>query len=121
MSDEKPRVYTEAEVAAKIAEPGLADWYMDDGWLRRKYNTDGWPTTLMLVNADRLPLRGGLAPRRPVRHLGQGLGQAEDPLGGRDHRQGLRPGAEDRGGRALAARAGRPARGDAQQVRPGKK
>ena len=51
MSDEKPRVYTEAEVGARLAELGLADWYMDDGWLRRKYNTDGWPTTLMLVNA----------------------------------------------------------------------
>jgi len=35
----------------KIAEHGLTDWYLEDGWLRRKYNTDGWPTTLMLTNA----------------------------------------------------------------------
>ena len=26
-------------------------WTLEDGWLRRKYSTDGWPTTLMLVNA----------------------------------------------------------------------
>jgi pterin-4a-carbinolamine dehydratase len=25
--------------------------YLEDGWLRRKYTTDGWPTTLMLTNA----------------------------------------------------------------------
>ena len=45
------RVYAEAEIPAKLAEDGLTDWYLEDGWLRRKYNTDGWPTTLMLVNA----------------------------------------------------------------------
>ena len=32
-------------------ELGLTDWYLEDGWLRRKYNTDGWPQTLMAVNA----------------------------------------------------------------------
>jgi len=51
MSAEKLRVYTEDEIAAKLAEHGLAGWYLEEGWIRRKYNTDGWPTTLMLVNA----------------------------------------------------------------------
>ena len=51
MSDEKLHVYAEADVPAKLAEHGLAGWYLEDGWLRRKYNTDGWPATLMLVNA----------------------------------------------------------------------
>jgi 4a-hydroxytetrahydrobiopterin dehydratase len=51
MADEKLRVYTEAEVPAKIAEHGLNGWYLEDGWLRRKYTTAGWPVTLMLVNA----------------------------------------------------------------------
>ncbi|HEY7309515.1 MAG TPA: 4a-hydroxytetrahydrobiopterin dehydratase [Gemmataceae bacterium] len=51
MSEQKLRVYTEGEISAKLTEHGLTDWYMEDGWLRRKYNTDGWPTTLMLVNA----------------------------------------------------------------------
>ena len=49
MSDKK--TYTDDEVKAKLAELGLADWYLEDGWLRRKYNTDGWPQTLMAVNA----------------------------------------------------------------------
>jgi 4a-hydroxytetrahydrobiopterin dehydratase len=42
--------YSDEEVAAKIEEHDLDGWYLEDGWLRRKYNTDGWPTTLMLVN-----------------------------------------------------------------------
>src|SRR5438046_2341813 len=53
MADEKLRVYGEAEVAAKLAEHGLTGWYYEDGWIRRKFNTDGWPATLMLVNAVR--------------------------------------------------------------------
>ena len=28
----------------------LPGWYYEDGWIRRVYKTDGWPTTLMLVN-----------------------------------------------------------------------
>ena len=51
MSTAKERTYTEPEIAAKIAELGLTGWYLEDGWLRRKYNTDGWPQTLMAVNA----------------------------------------------------------------------
>ena len=53
MSDqaEKPKVYTDEEVAARIQEENLPEWKLEDGWLRRKFSTDGWPTTLMLVNA----------------------------------------------------------------------
>jgi 4a-hydroxytetrahydrobiopterin dehydratase len=47
----KEKTYTEAEIAGKLTEHGLAGWYLEEGWLRRKYVTDGWPTTLMLVNA----------------------------------------------------------------------
>ena len=50
MPDDKPHVYSDAEVPAKLAEHGLAGWALEDGWLRRKYTTDGWPTTLLLVN-----------------------------------------------------------------------
>jgi 4a-hydroxytetrahydrobiopterin dehydratase len=49
MSDKK--TYTDDEIKAKLAELGLAEWYLEDSWLRRKYNTDGWPQTLMAVNA----------------------------------------------------------------------
>ncbi len=48
---DKERTYSEAEVAAKLTELGLGEWQLEEGWIRRKYNTDGWPTTLMLVNA----------------------------------------------------------------------
>jgi 4a-hydroxytetrahydrobiopterin dehydratase len=48
---DKLQPYTDEEVEARIKEQGLDGWYLEDGWLRRKYNTDGWPTTLMLVNA----------------------------------------------------------------------
>jgi 4a-hydroxytetrahydrobiopterin dehydratase len=52
MSDQPPlTVYAESEVPAKLTQLGLDGWYLEDGWLRRKYNTDGWPQTLMAVNA----------------------------------------------------------------------
>ena len=51
MSQPTERLYSDAEVAARIQELGLAGWYLEEGWLRRKYNTDGWPQTLMAVNA----------------------------------------------------------------------
>src|SRR5580698_4471461 len=51
MADEKRQVCSADEVPAKLAEHGLTGWYYEDGWIRRKYTTDGWPTTLMLVNA----------------------------------------------------------------------
>ncbi len=49
--EKKEKVYSDSEVPAKIKELGLDGWYLEEGWLRRKYNTDGWPTTLMLTNA----------------------------------------------------------------------
>lgn len=48
---EKEKTYTEAEVAGKLAEHGLTGWYLEDGWIRRKFTTDGWQATLLLVNA----------------------------------------------------------------------
>lgn len=51
MSQEKERTYNDAEVKARIDELGLAGWYLEEGWLRRKFNTEGWPQTLMAVNA----------------------------------------------------------------------
>jgi 4a-hydroxytetrahydrobiopterin dehydratase len=49
--ESEPRVYSDSEVTAKLVEAGLKDWYLEEGWIRRKFNTDGWPTTLMLVSA----------------------------------------------------------------------
>jgi 4a-hydroxytetrahydrobiopterin dehydratase len=50
-TEEELTTYSDDEVEAKVAELGLDGWYLEDGWLRRKYNTDGWPSTLMAVNA----------------------------------------------------------------------
>lgn len=46
---DKERTYDETEIAQRLST--LPDWYYEDGWIRRVYKTDGWPTTLMLVNA----------------------------------------------------------------------
>ena len=51
MAGSKLPVYADADIPAKLNEQGLTAWKLEDGWLRRKYTTDGWPTTLMLVNA----------------------------------------------------------------------
>src|SRR5688500_1764523 len=45
----KERTYSETEIAERLKE--LPGWYLEGGWIRRVYKTDGWPTTLMLVNA----------------------------------------------------------------------
>jgi 4a-hydroxytetrahydrobiopterin dehydratase len=49
MPDKKLHVYSEDEITAKLAAE-LPGWYLENGWIRRYYKTDGWPTTLMLVN-----------------------------------------------------------------------
>ena len=51
MEQTKPKTYEPDEVEAKLKEHGLDDWYLEGDWIRRKYNTDGWPSTLMAVNA----------------------------------------------------------------------
>lgn len=43
------KVYSPEEIEAKLKT--LDGWYLEEGWLKKKYNTDGWPVTLMLVNA----------------------------------------------------------------------
>lgn len=45
--DEK--VYTDEEIKARLAAE-LPQWYYEDGWIRRKYRTEGWKGTLMVVN-----------------------------------------------------------------------
>ncbi|MFN0313916.1 MAG: 4a-hydroxytetrahydrobiopterin dehydratase [Burkholderiales bacterium] len=43
------KVYSEEEVKSRLAEQ-LPHWYLEDGWIRRKYKTAGWKGTLMVVN-----------------------------------------------------------------------
>lgn len=42
-------VYSEAEIDAKL-KAELPHWYLEDGWIRRKYKTGSWKGTLMVVN-----------------------------------------------------------------------
>src|SRR5260221_5698842 len=48
MAPKKP-TYNEGKIAEKLR--ALPGWYFEGGLIRRNYKTDGWPTTLMLVNA----------------------------------------------------------------------
>ena len=66
MPEGKLKVYNDQEVAAKIQADRLDAWTLEDGWLRRKYNTDGWPTTLMLAGQYRR--RSYAVRRRPIMH-----------------------------------------------------
>ena len=45
LKEPKERVYSEDEIAAKLAKE-LPHWYYEDGWIRRKYKTSGWKGTL---------------------------------------------------------------------------
>jgi 4a-hydroxytetrahydrobiopterin dehydratase len=51
MTATKLPVYLESDIPAKLTEHGLTGWYYEDGWIRRKYTTNGWQATLLLVNA----------------------------------------------------------------------
>lgn len=42
--------YTDDEIRARLAAQ-LPHWYLEDGWIRRKYKTSGWKSTLMVINA----------------------------------------------------------------------
>lgn len=40
--------YTDAEITARLAAE-LPHWALENGWIRRKYKTAGWKSTMMLV------------------------------------------------------------------------
>jgi 4a-hydroxytetrahydrobiopterin dehydratase len=44
------QVYSQPEVEARLKDE-LPQWYLEDGWIRRKVKTSGWKSTLMVVNA----------------------------------------------------------------------
>ncbi|MGH6762028.1 MAG: 4a-hydroxytetrahydrobiopterin dehydratase [Phyllobacterium sp.] len=45
----KERVYSEAEILAKL-EQELPHWRYENGWIRRRYKTHSWKSTLMVIN-----------------------------------------------------------------------
>ncbi len=42
-------VYTEDEIEQKL-KTDLPQWHYENGWIRRKYKTHNWKSTLMAVN-----------------------------------------------------------------------
>src|SRR5512134_3793991 len=50
MQRRETRTYAEAEIQEHLQKE-LPKWYFEDGWIRRKYKTEGWKGTLMVVNA----------------------------------------------------------------------
>lgn len=44
------RVYNNQAVEDKL-QAELPHWYLENGWIRRKYKTSGWKATLMVVNS----------------------------------------------------------------------
>ena len=53
MSDQKQaakeHVYSEAEIVERLQRE-LPKWYFENGWIRRKYKTHSWKSTLMVIN-----------------------------------------------------------------------
>jgi len=43
------KIYSDAEVEVRLRSD-LPQWYLEDGWIRRKYRTSGWKGTLMVIN-----------------------------------------------------------------------
>ena len=43
------RIYTDVEVEARL-KAELPQWYLEGGWIRRKYTTHSWKGTLMVIN-----------------------------------------------------------------------
>ena len=43
------KTYSEAEINQRLQQE-LPKWYFEDGWIRRKFKTEGWKGTLMVVN-----------------------------------------------------------------------
>jgi 4a-hydroxytetrahydrobiopterin dehydratase len=50
MAREKLKTYDEDEIKARL-EAELPHWYYEDGWIRRRYRTNSWKGTLMVINA----------------------------------------------------------------------
>ena len=43
------RTYSDSEVEERLKKE-LPHWYLEDGWIRRRYRTNSWKGTLMVIN-----------------------------------------------------------------------
>jgi 4a-hydroxytetrahydrobiopterin dehydratase len=46
---QKEKTYSDEEVQQRLKRD-LPHWYLENGWIRRKYRTHGWKGTLMVIN-----------------------------------------------------------------------
>jgi 4a-hydroxytetrahydrobiopterin dehydratase len=44
------RVYSAEEITERLKRE-LPHWYLEEGWIRRRYKTSSWKGTLMVINA----------------------------------------------------------------------
>ena len=102
---------------AKLNEHGLDDWYLEGEWIRRKYNTDGWPSTLMAVNAIGYVCEAAYHHADLAVTWGKLWVKLRNHASRRHHRQGLRGRAADRGHGAVAPGRRQRAGGHPEQVR----
>ena len=49
MAEQTERAYSDQEVQARLKRE-LPRWSFENGWIRRKYATGGWKSTLMVIN-----------------------------------------------------------------------
>ncbi|MCG8016669.1 MAG: 4a-hydroxytetrahydrobiopterin dehydratase [Candidatus Thiodiazotropha sp. 'RUGA'] len=49
MADQQINTYSDEAVEVRLKQE-LPNWYLEKGWIRRKYKTSGWKATLMAVN-----------------------------------------------------------------------
>src|SRR5207249_281980 len=111
--NKKDPTYSEEQIQEKLkAFPG---WWYEDGWIRRNYKTDGWPTTLMLVTAIGYLAEAAYHHPDLAVTWGRVIVKLKNHAAGGSPK-GLRASAQDRRDRAVAPQ-GRRAGRDAQQVR----
>jgi 4a-hydroxytetrahydrobiopterin dehydratase len=48
--EQRERTYSEAEIKSRL-DLELPHWWLEGGWIRRKYKTHSWKGTLMVINA----------------------------------------------------------------------
>jgi 4a-hydroxytetrahydrobiopterin dehydratase len=49
MAENKERTYSDEEVTERLKRD-LPHWKLEGGWIRRKYKTNSWKGTLMVIN-----------------------------------------------------------------------
>src|ERR1700748_1356606 len=46
---DKEKTYSDQEIETRLKRE-LPHWYLENGWIRRKYRTNSWEGTLMVIN-----------------------------------------------------------------------